>query len=82
MPSRKPQTPKTRDGLAVFDTSSDKGKERMIAETGRVLSDVGTRMARFDARPEVTGSRSSGDALASLLEVLSDLGLITDRTTV
>lgn len=81
MPARKPQTPKTRDQLVSHETSTDAGKERMIAETARVTADVQQRLARFDARPVVSGSRASGDALASLLEALASLGLITDRTT-
>jgi hypothetical protein len=82
MPARRPRTPGTRDGVADFGTSTDQGKERMIAENTRVLDDVSTRLARLDARPVVEGSRSSGDALASLLDALAELGLITDRTTV
>lgn len=82
MPSRRPTTPRTRDQLVAHDASTDKGKERMIAETARAAAEAGVRIARLDARPAVEGSRASGEALVSLLETLSSLGLITDKTTV
>lgn len=81
MPARKPVTPRPRDQVVSYDTSSDKGKERMIAESARVLGDVSQRLARLDAQPVVSGSRASGDALGSLIDALVSLGLITDRTT-
>ena len=41
-----------------------------------------TFATKLDAStPAVTGSRASGAALASLLKVLSDLGIIEDQTT-
>lgn len=81
MPARRPVTPKPRDQIVTTDTSGDKGKERMIAESARVLADASQRLARLDAQPAVTGSRASGDALGSLLEALTSLGLIKDETT-
>lgn len=82
MPARKPQTPRPRDQIVARETTSNTGKERMIAETARVVASVDQRLAKLDSRPEVTGSRSSGEALQSLLSALVALGLITDRTTV
>jgi|GEM_PF-1877498 len=44
-------------------------------------STAGFFSATAIAKPTVTGSRSSGAALVSLLSALSSLGLITDTTT-
>jgi hypothetical protein len=81
MPARRPVTPRPRDQLVDQSADSDQGKQRAIAETARVVSDVAQRLSRLDARPEVVGSRLSGEAFVSLLDALSNLGLITDKTT-
>ena len=63
---------------------STTGTERMRLDSNGLRVKVGVGF--FDAvptgtRPTVTGSRSSGAALASLLTALATLGLITDSTT-
>ena len=52
---------------------------RITASAG--LAQLGFFGAAPAARPNVTGSRASGAALASLLTQLAALGLITDNTT-
>lgn len=88
MPARKPQTPRTRDQLVSFETSTDGGKERMLSELGRRGADTESRigkaestLAALTAAVKVTGSRASGAALESLLAVLSAAGIIKDGTT-
>lgn len=50
----------------------------------QIIRDVNPALRRLDVlgeRPAVTGSRSGGEALASLLQALQAIGLITDKTT-
>ncbi|NEM05919.1 glycosyl hydrolase family 28-related protein [Geodermatophilus normandii] len=56
------------------DDLADRGDEFTRAKVGF----FGTTPV---AKPSVTGSRTQGTALASLLEALADLGLITDSST-
>ena len=56
------------------------------AQTQRALDTIASAVQqlqanRTQATASVTGSRSSGDALASLLRVLAEQGIIVDDTT-
>lgn len=52
-----------------------------FADDGTLIKQSLTPLADVSNRPQVTGSRSGGAALTSLLAALSRLGVITDNTT-
>ena len=73
-------------GVGIQLISHDANIEvRCDAGTLRLQALATGKIGFFDktgiAKPSITGSRSSGDALLSLLAALADLGLATDNTT-
>ena len=63
-------------------TATRLGALTVAASTTRFTgSNLGFYSATAIAKPTVTGSRSTGAAMVSLLTALSNLGLITDSTT-
>jgi hypothetical protein len=57
------------------------GRNAVVGGTLKVTGNVGFYGTTPAAKPTVSGSRTDGSALASLLTALAGLGLITDSTT-
>jgi hypothetical protein len=81
MPAKKPDVPRPRDQVVPFNASSDQSKQRMLSELARLQAVHGTRVAELSAPKTISGSRGSGVALQSVINVLVQLGLAKDETT-
>jgi electron transfer flavoprotein alpha subunit len=77
MAGRKPTTPST---VTQVQSSSvnDAATQRALDRLTTAVQDL---QAKGSPAVVISGSRSGGDALVSLLAALSQLGLITDETT-
>lgn len=64
--------------VQVPDVDDEKTQRAFDALTSTVQQ---LQRNRVPTAPSVTGSRSGGDALQSLLSVLAEYGIITDDTT-
>lgn len=73
MPSRRPTTPRPRDQIVAFDAKTDGGKERMIAELARVLSDAGSRLRDMETS---VAELETGDVITLPISMTDVSGLI------
>jgi len=69
-------------GSIYFKSSFSTTVMQITKDSGSGASKIGFFNVTPITKPTVTGSRATGAALVSLLSKLSDLGLITDSTTV
>jgi hypothetical protein len=78
MAARRPLKPKAQ-ALVQVPAVEDAGTQRALDALASAVQQLQSN--RGAAAIPVTGSRSSGDALESLLEALVEAGIIVDETT-
>lgn len=79
---------RVRPASPAFDPANDAMRHRLRQADARTPADLARRQARDERadptaprnRPVVSGSRTDGSALASLLAALAELGYVDDQT--